>query len=342
MTSIAQNDIKAMGATGQRNIKLIFYLLFVLVCVGLGFFNYWYNTKRFEDAQQQIIRVFEKNMKNYEQGVPRNAYRQVEAVYATNQKHQEEVKALLELQFNKIQNEYETQEVWIGILTIVFLIFSFYSLFKSEEMERQGKLALHSIEESEKGAQKALGSIETDKKKKLNEIRTEYAKWTTEENKKFGRIIGATQSKSIASMKSEIKKLTAKLESDYRAQVAQYMNTLKDNSDKNIETLTLQNEEQITNFIRGLEEKNAQEIQKQVDQWTAKMSELKAEYEKAINDIYEEYNPAQTVEDENCDTHPKDSNEMPVGDENPDNIVNSLDTDDELDEQLPTENNGTK
>ena len=61
MTSIAQNDIKAMGATGQRNIKLIFYLLFVLVCLGLGFFNYWYNTKRFEDAQQQIIRVFEKN-----------------------------------------------------------------------------------------------------------------------------------------------------------------------------------------------------------------------------------------------------------------------------------------
>ena len=331
-----------MGATGQRNIKLRFYLLFVLVCVGLCFFNYWYNTKRFEDSQQQIIRAFEKSMKNFEQGVPRNAYRQVEAVTTANQKHQEEVKFLLELQFNKIQNEYETQEVWIGILTIVFLIFSFYSLFKSEEMERQGKLALHSIEESEKEAQKALGSIENDKKKKLNEIRTEYTKWTTEETKKFGKIIGDTQSKSIASMKSEIKKLTEKLESDYRAQVAQYMNTLKDNSDKNIETLKSQNEEQTTNFIRGLEEKNAQEIQKQVDLWTTKLNELKAEYEKAINDIYEEHNPAQTVEDEDCDVQAKDSIEMPVDDKNPDNMVNSLDIGEELDEQLPTESDGTK
>lgn len=36
---------------------------------------------------------------------------------------QAETKALLELEFNKIQNEYETLALWAGILTIVFLIF---------------------------------------------------------------------------------------------------------------------------------------------------------------------------------------------------------------------------
>ena len=333
---------KIMGDTEHKKTKLRFYLLFVAVCIGLGLFNYYYNTKRFEESQQQIIRAFERSMRSCEQIVPHNVYRQVETISAANQKHQEEVKALLELQFNKIQNEYETQEVWTGILTIVFLIFSFYSLFKSEEMERQGKKALHSIEESEKGAQKVLGSIETDKKKKLNEIKTEYTKWTTEENKNFGKIIGSTQSKSIASMKSEIKKLTEKLETDYRAQATQYMNTLKDNTDKNIETFTLQNSEQISTFIRSLEEKNAQEIQKQVDLWTARMNELKNEYEKAINEIYEEHNPAQAVEDIDPNIHPDENVEEPAKEERPNDTVTSLDMQEELDEQLPIESDGPK
>ena len=160
-----------MGDTEHKKTKLHFYLLFVLACVGLGLFNYYYNTKRFEESQQQIIRAFEKSMRSSNQNTPQNVCRQVEAISAANLKHQEEIKALLELQFNKIQNEYETQEVWTGILTIVFLIFSFFSLFKTEEMERQGKMALHSIEESEESAKTTLGSIETDKKNKLNEIK---------------------------------------------------------------------------------------------------------------------------------------------------------------------------
>ena len=49
-----------------------------------------------------------------------------------------EIKDLLELEFNKIQNEYQTLALWAGILTIVFLIFSFYSMFKTEELLKQG------------------------------------------------------------------------------------------------------------------------------------------------------------------------------------------------------------
>ena len=331
-----------MRDTEHKKTKLHFYLLFVLACVGLGLFNYYYNTKRFEESQQQVIRAFEKSMRSCNQNVPQNAYRQVEAITAANQKHQEEVKALLELQFNKIQNEYETQEVWTGILTIVFLIFSFFSLFKTEEMERQGKMALHSIEESEESAKTTLGSIETDKKNKFNEIKTEYNQWKTDEDAKFAKIIGDTQSASITSMRSEINKLAEKLETDYRTLSTQYMNTLKENSAKNIEELTSQNADKITSFIRSLEEKNAQEIQKQVDLWTERMSELKGVYEKAINDIYEEHNPAQTVEDTDPINLSDNIIEEPAKEEKPDDIVTTLDIVEELDEQLPTESDGKK
>lgn len=330
-----------MGDTGNKKTKLLFYLLFVAVCIGLCFFNYYYNTKRFEDSQQQIIRAFERSMRSCEQIIPHNAYRQVETISAANQKHQEEVKVLLELQFNKIQNEYETQEVWTGILTIVFLIFSFYSLFKSEEMERQGKIALHSIEESEKGAKTAFGSIETDKKNKLEEIKTEYAQWKNEEVAKFSKIIEDTQTKSITTMRTEIKSLTEQLEIDYRSQATQYATILKKSSDEIIEGLMKQNAEQITLFVKSLEDKNAQEIQKQVDLWTSKMSNLKKEYEQALNDIYEEHNPAQTVEDTDSDIHSEEDEET-VMEKKPEDTINSLDVDEESDERLPIESYGTK
>lgn len=51
----------------------------------------------------------------------------------------QETKDLLEMQFAKIQHETESLQIWCGILTIVFLIFSFYSLFKTDELVRQGK-----------------------------------------------------------------------------------------------------------------------------------------------------------------------------------------------------------
>lgn len=57
--------------------------------------------------------------------------------------------ALLEMQFNRIQNEYETLALWAGILTIVFLIFSFYSMFKTDDMLRQGKEGLNILKDEE-------------------------------------------------------------------------------------------------------------------------------------------------------------------------------------------------
>ena len=38
---------------------------------------------------------------------------------------------LLELQYAKIQHEYESIQIWYGILTVIFLVFSFYSLYFS-------------------------------------------------------------------------------------------------------------------------------------------------------------------------------------------------------------------
>lgn len=52
------------------------------------------------------------------------------------------VKDLLELQYNKLQNEYDSIQIWYGVLTVIFLVFSFYSIFKADDVIRQGKDAI--------------------------------------------------------------------------------------------------------------------------------------------------------------------------------------------------------
>lgn len=78
----------------------------------------------------------------------------------------DEVRSLLQLEFNKIQNEYEALEIWAAILTVVFLIFSFYSFFKTEKLEEDGRKSINRINEMENGARDALNNlqenIETD------------------------------------------------------------------------------------------------------------------------------------------------------------------------------------
>jgi len=58
---------------------------------------------------------------------------------------QMESKTLLDLEFTKIQNEYESLTLWAGILTVVFLIFSFYSLFKADDLVKQGREGLDKL-----------------------------------------------------------------------------------------------------------------------------------------------------------------------------------------------------
>ena len=77
----------------------------------------------------------------------------------------ETTQSLLQLQSTKIQSDFTLLSVWAGILMIVFLIFSIYSIFKTDELMKQGRDGLKAIEETKN---KADGHIEQiDEKVKL-------------------------------------------------------------------------------------------------------------------------------------------------------------------------------
>lgn len=81
----------------------------------------------------------------------------------------DEIQILLSTQTIKIQNEYESLQIWCGLLTIVFLIFSFYSIFKAENIVRQGDNALTDIRKIKKDAQESVDGISDKVNKKIDE-----------------------------------------------------------------------------------------------------------------------------------------------------------------------------
>ena len=56
-----------------------------------------------------------------------------------------QTKAMIDLHLNKIEHEYSNITLWAAILTILFLVFSFYSVFKADELIKQGTDGLNEI-----------------------------------------------------------------------------------------------------------------------------------------------------------------------------------------------------
>ena len=79
---------------------------------------------------------------------------------------------LLELQFSKIQHEAQSLQIWCGILTIVFLIFSFYSLFKTDELLQRGRDGLKELSEMKIEGDKKIADMIKEGTTKISDFKT--------------------------------------------------------------------------------------------------------------------------------------------------------------------------
>lgn len=56
-----------------------------------------------------------------------------------------QTQTMLDLHLNKIEHEYSNITMWAAVLTILFLVFSFYSIFKMDELVQQGNEGVRDI-----------------------------------------------------------------------------------------------------------------------------------------------------------------------------------------------------
>lgn len=81
-----------------------------------------------------------------------------------------QIKGMLEIQLDRIRDEYETLALWGGIITVVFLIFSFYSLFKTEDFTRQAQQTLNGLEYMREEAEDETKGIDAKVKQAKQDI----------------------------------------------------------------------------------------------------------------------------------------------------------------------------
>lgn len=135
----------------------------------------------------------------------------------------DEIKSLLQLEFNKMQNEYEALEIWAAILTVVFLIFSFYSFFKTEKLEEDGRQSISRINNIEVDARNNLDDLQ-------NNIRTDYDDQKRRFSEVFSSQMNDQQNRFRAIEEDVIRRFQ-----DYQMRMEEYLNEVRNHGEEQLD-----------------------------------------------------------------------------------------------------------
>lgn len=80
-----------------------------------------------------------------------------------------QVKTMLDLHLNKIEHEYSNITLWAAVLTILFLVFSFYSIFKMDSLVHQGNEGVNEIRQLKRDGDAVIQDIRDTGEKILDE-----------------------------------------------------------------------------------------------------------------------------------------------------------------------------
>ena len=154
-----------------------------------------------------------------------------EVVLQKVEESQENIAQLLELQYNKLQNDFTLLSLWSSVLMIVFLVFSIYSVFKTDELMKQSRDVLQHADE-------AAGKVD-EKMKELNDrMEQESQKATTALQRKTEAELERIK-KEIDETILNFKELTERKAGEYEDKYQNYLRELEKANKKNQEFINL-------------------------------------------------------------------------------------------------------
>lgn len=137
----------------------------------------------------------------------------------------------MELEYNRIQNEFEAIEIWTGVLTVIFLIFSFYSLFKTEQLENQSRDELAKLKKLFEDGQLKLGRFDANSETALTKLNTSV----DEIKKNVKDQIDGLFSKGQTDALTDIGKRAKGILETYKTQIEEMLSTNQQSIEKNFD-----------------------------------------------------------------------------------------------------------
>lgn len=101
---------------------------------------------------------------------------------------QKEMNSLISLHIDKVENDYAQIGIWGGILSVIFIIFGFFAIFKIEETKTEAKTLLNDIEEQGKKVSNKINKLQgqaSEFNNFLNLTKLECNTFITDKTKEF-------------------------------------------------------------------------------------------------------------------------------------------------------------
>lgn len=154
---------------------------------------------------------------------------------------QEEMNHLVLLHIDKIDNDYSQIGIWGGLLSIIFLIFGFFAIFKIEETKAEAKNVLEEVKEKGKNATDDINNLQSQASKlnnSFNSIKQESTTLITNKTTEFNEL--AERIHSIQKQSNERLERINKLLEDVENKNKQYNWSIEtmSNQMKQLEELT--------------------------------------------------------------------------------------------------------
>lgn len=189
-----------------------------------------------------------------------------------------QTKAMIDLHLTKIDHEYNNITMWAAILTILFLVFSFYSIFKMDELIQQGKEGVKDIKRLKKVGDDSIAYIKAKNNEQITKLKEDTEQIIKEHREKLE---GISSNFSVQ-------------QNDLYRRADEYLNGLRRNSDEQSQKILseyyniLQEQskaytQKINEETEGFESKLAS-----IGEFTITLQQVKEKLDSYLNDVKEQ------------------------------------------------------
>ena len=189
-----------------------------------------------------------------------------------------QTKAMIDLHLTKIDHEYNNITMWAAILTILFLVFSFYSIFKMDELIQQGREGVKDIKRLKKVGDDSIAYIKEKNNEQITKLKEDTEQIIKEHREKLQ---GISSNFSVQ-------------QNDLYRRADEYLNGLRRNSDEQSQKILseyyniLQEQskaytQKINEETEGFESKLAS-----IGEFTITLQQVKEKLDSYLNDVKEQ------------------------------------------------------
>ena len=116
-----------------------------------------------------------------------------------------QTKSMIDLHLNKVEHEYSNLTLWAAILTILFLVFSFYSIYKMDELIQRGNEGVKDIRNLKKSSEDIIEKLEVTSKSEIENTRTQIDGFINEQQNRMMQTLNYFENENTNKL-SEINK----------------------------------------------------------------------------------------------------------------------------------------